>query len=514
MLDGGENQEGRFIALDNPLLREKIEQTIAGITAFKAIARERWEARTISGAGSDIDQRFDQVFADFMSSADGVETALQQAMQSRLSSFEKLQSILVAMVLGLGICFCLLLRQHEKKRVSHILSLQDKEGALRNLRNYLSNIIDSMPSILVGVDPSGEVTQWNYEAERVTGVTINQAVGKNLQQVCPRLAGEMNLASKAISTRQKQIDAKRVRVADKEKRYEDVVVYPLVANGVEGAVIRVDDVTERVRVEEIMVQSDKMLSIGGLAAGMAHEINNPLAGIMQSAQVLSNRLMSEIDTNKRAADEAGTSISAIRRYMQIREIPTMLEQIQQSGSRAAEIVVNMLRYAHKGEGAFSSHNLNELLDRTVDLAGSDYDLLKKYDFRKITITRNYAPTLPLLPCNASMIQQVILNLLRNGAEAMWQHGAEHQPHFILTTAYDAQQKMLSFEIEDNGVGMEETVCKRIFEPFFTTKDVGLGTGLGLSVSYFIIAESHGGQISVESQPGHGTKFIVKLPSET
>ncbi len=124
--------------------------------------------------------------------------------------------------------------------------------------------------------------------------------------------------------------------------------------------------------------------------------------------------------------------------------------------------------------------------------------------------------LPDILCEAGKIQQVILNILRNGAEAMQTEAEQEKgktPHFVLRLAHEQETGRVRIEIEDNGPGMDEAARKRVFEPFFTTKPVGVGTGLGLSVSYFIITENHGGEMSVESTPGEGTTFIISLPLE-
>jgi signal transduction histidine kinase len=244
---------------------------------------------------------------------------------------------------------------------------------------------------------------------------------------------------------------------------------------------------------------------------MAHEINNPLAGMMQTANVMSNRLTNfEMPANLHAAEQAGTSMESIRRFMELRGINEMINTITESGQRVAEIIENMLSFSRKSEVEISSYDLAELLDKTLELAATDYDLRKQYDFKLIKIIKEYEPNLPFVPCERAKIQQVILNVLRNGAEAM-QEVTEVEPQFTLRTRYDRNRQMVCMEIEDNGPGMDETTRRRVFEPFFTTKPVGIGTGLGLSVSYFIITEIHDGEIFVESQPGAGAKFVICLP---
>ena len=412
---------------------------------------------------------------------------------------------------------------HYEGIVYDITDRKRAEEELQRLRNYLGNIIDSMPSVLIGVDSNGNVTQWNSQAQHATGLPPQEAVGRPLDQAFPTLAAQVVHVREAMAARQVRSDPRQARQADGEVRYEDVTVYPLVSNGDQGAVIRVDDVTDRVRIEEMMVQSEKMLSVGGLAAGMAHEINNPLAGMVQTASVMGSRLTNaQLPANRKAAAEAGTTMEAVTAFMEARGILHMLENIQHSGGRAAEIVANMLSFARKGNAAHSTQDLAELLDQTVDLAGSDYDLKKKYDFRQIDIVREYADDVPPVPCEPAKIQQVLLNLLRNGAEAMQGKSEDrrrkigdengYQPRFTLRLAHEKGGNRVRIEVEDNGPGMDAATRKRVFEPFFTTKPTDQGTGLGLSVSYFIITENHGGEMLVASVPEWGTTFTVKLPT--
>ncbi len=381
---------------------------------------------------------------------------------------------------------------------------------LRLAQSYVKNIIDSMPSMLIGVDVNGHVTQWNMQATKVTGISADKAQGRLLKDVVPQMAIEIERIRRAISIREPEKELRKAMNIDGEVRFSDVAIYPLVANGVAGAVIRVDDVTESVRLQEMMIQSEKMLSIGGLAAGMAHEINNPLAGILQNLQVAQNRFKPEMPKNTRIAVECGTDIAAIDRYLQTRDIYTMLDAVRESGMRAAKIVDNMLSFSRKSDSQFVFQSLSEVVDNTIELAGSSYDLKKKYDFRKIDIVREYEEGLPNLPCDRVKLQQVILNILENGAQAFADHAnQEEQPCF--TVRLFRNEDMGCIEIEDNGSGMEEEVRRRVFEPFFTTKEVGQGTGLGLSVSYFIITENHYGTMNVESIVGKGSKFIIMLP---
>jgi len=394
-------------------------------------------------------------------------------------------------------------------------SIKEKISRLSSLQNYLSNIIDSMPSTLIGVDDHGRITQWNKTAEQVTGIQAETAQGQPLSDVLPRMASQMQQIIESIQTRKIRQKRKNPRHTKNGIQYEDVTIYPLIDNGVEGAVIRLDDVTEKVRLEEMMVQSEKMLSVGGLAAGMDHEINNHLASMLQTAGVMESRLSmdSKINANIRAAEQAGTSMESIQAFMESRGIFRMIDTINQSGRRVADIVDNMLSFARKEGAKISLNALEHLLDKTLDLAATDYNLKKEYDFKRIRITKEYQKGgSPKVPCESSKIQQVLLNIFRNGAQAM-QESEQKEPEFIIRTWFHAKKNQVCMEIRDNGPGMDEKRRKRVFEPFYTTKPVGVGTGLGLSVSYFIIKENHDGDIRVESSPGNGAAFIICLPVE-
>jgi len=396
--------------------------------------------------------------------------------------------------------------------VRNINDRKQTEFELNKAQSYINNILNSMPSIVIGVDTDISVTHWNREAENITGISKDKATGQPLEKVLPHMKNEIKRIKKSISSKQLIKENSISNIMEGKSNFSDLTVYPLISNGAEGAVIRVDDVTERVRLEEMMIQSEKMLSVGGLAAGMAHEINNPLAGMLQNAQVILNRLTQKMKKNDEVAKECNTTFEAIQTFMEKRKIVEMLEAINITGKRASKIVENMLSFSRKSESRFSSHDIRKVLDDTIDLAASDYDLKKKYDFRKIKIIKEYDEDVPLVNCERSNIQQVFLNVLRNGAQAMIDKKEEQkdkEPCF--TFRVKQENEIVRIEIEDNGPGMDEETRRRAFEPFFTTKDVSAGTGLGLSVSYFIITEQHKGKMSVESNEEIGTKVCIDLP---
>jgi len=263
-------------------------------------------------------------------------------------------------------------------------------------------------------------------------------------------------------------------------------------------------------VERMMVQSEKVMSIGGLAAGMAHEINNPLALVVGYVPNIKKRLAQDSRKNQRVAEECGLRLDHLATYLEKRDIPSMLDKIHEAGVRINKISSNMLDFSRKAESSeVAHHHVAELLDQAVDLAANVYSPKRVFSFKQIKILREYADDLPQVLCHGNEIQQVFLNLFKNGTEAMAEKEfGEQAPHFILRTYREAD--LVVVEVEDNGPGMTEQVRGRILEPFFTTKPMGEGTGLGLSVSYFIITDRHKGTMEVQSAEGLWTRFKIGL----
>jgi PAS domain S-box-containing protein len=390
-----------------------------------------------------------------------------------------------------------------------ITQLKRAVSEMQRMRSYLKNIIDSMPSMLVGVDPEGRITEWNHRAEQFTGVVAGDAIGKSFGQLLPHLISQLDNVREAVRRREPVRTERLASEADGEVQYSDIVVYPLIANGAVGAVIRVDDVTNRVRIEQMMVQTEKMMSVGGLAAGMAHEINNPLSAIMQGCQNIIRRLSPDLPGNRNTAQALDVDLDKVRMYLEQRGILGFVEDIRSAATRATRIVADMLAFSRRSDAHFVPTHMEEMLETVVRLAASDYDLKKKYDFRQVEIVRDYDNNVGQVYCDRTEIEQVFLNVIKNAAQAMAESGKP--PPYTITLRTRGEPEHVRVEIEDNGPGMDEKTCKRVFEPFFTTKPVGVGTGLGLSVSYFIVTEHHGGNISVSSTPGLGTCFVIRLP---
>ncbi len=432
----------------------------------------------------------------------------------------RLELILGALVIGLVLWRLVILsiRQREKAEALRVQTerldranarLRDVADEIYHMRSYLKNILDSMPSILVGVNDLGCVTQWNISAQKATNMSADEALGRHFVDLFPwakSLSGDLLQAMRTG----RPVHAERMVIREgDELRYSDVMIYPLVANGTHGVVVRVDDITERVHIEQMMVQTEKMMTVGGLAAGMAHEINNPLSGVLQSCQNILRRLSPELESNQAVARSLDLDLQRVGLFLEERGILGFLTAIREAAERASRIVADMLSFSRRSSREFTLVAAHDMLEGVVRLASSDYDLKKNYDFRRIEIVREYDPQLGPVPCDRTEIEQVLFNLIKNAAQAISGNGTQRPGRIVLRTA--KVDGFARIEVEDNGPGMEEKTLQRVFEPFFTTKPPGMGTGLGLSVSYFIVAEQHKGTFSVNSTPGEGTCFVIRLP---
>ena len=240
-----------------------------------------------------------------------------------------------------------------------------------------------------------------------------------------------------------------------------------------GRLILIEDVSQRVRLEDQMVQTEKLTSLGLLAAGVAHEVNTPLAVISNYIQMLAKQLPSDDPRH------------------------TLIEKIVKQTFRASEIVNHLLNFSRTGATEFTEVNLNAVIEETLALVS--------HPFRsaRISVIKNLDPNLPPVLGSVNRLQQVFLNLFLNARDAMPEGG-------MLEVRTAAQNGTVEVEVTDTGVGIPREHLNRIFDPFFTTKGSGRGTGLGLSVSYGIVKE-HAGKIDVRSTPGKGTSFRLEFP---
>lgn len=392
------------------------------------------------------------------------------------------------------------------------LMLEERQRLEQEAKEYhdqLCNIIDSMPSIIAAVDQEGTVIHWNKFAAEKSNISQQQAIGNKIYALLPYIH---NLFPEILQhCRDHRHFQHNVSLRDAAAlRHISVSAYPLSSSGPEQLVIRIDDITEQAHLEEMMVQTEKMMSIGGLAAGLAHEINNPLSIISQAAQNTRRRLANSLPANQKTAAELGIDLDKLQLYLEQRSIMTFLDNISNAVERSADIIKNMLNFTATSEAKREPCPVSPLVDNAIKMAWNDYDLKKKFNFRQTLVQRNIPDDLPEIIGNRIELEQVFFNLLKNAAQAIAEiKDKTVEPEIRLTAKATADHVIITFK--DNGPGISDAVKHRIFEPFFTTKEIGVGTGLGLSVAYFIIVKRHKGQFLVDSAIGQGSTFTIKLP---
>jgi len=361
----------------------------------------------------------------------------------------------------------------------------------RELAAYQAMVLDQTTVLLNTVDAEGRVVTWNRASEQMLGIPGADAVGRRLGiEVAPAadpaqwealwhallqggmVAREVTLLSPSLPPDKREIplhvEARLLRDRDRGRDHDGD------HDGVRGAVIVGLDLRERRGLERQVLRSQKLAAVGLLAAGIAHEINNPLSGVVGYSKLLLERQLPD----------------------NVRE---KVEKIAQSGERCRKIVEGVLLFSRQQDGGERrTVDLRTLIDRV--LAIGEY----QWRMHNIRIIRELDASV-VISADADQIEQVVLNLLSNAADAMPRGGAVTVS--LRRTADDGAE----LSVADQGHGIPEEIQARIFDPFFSTKEIGKGTGLGLAISYGIV-QDHGGDIVVQSAPGHGATFVVTLPA--
>lgn len=270
-------------------------------------------------------------------------------------------------------------------------------------------------------------------------------------------------------------------------------------------------VDELEETQDKLIQSEKMASLGQLAAGVAHEINNPIGFSLSNLNTMTDYIKSifELDSLVMANIESLGEHPLSKNYLESRidndvefiteDIASLLKDSIKGLERVSDIVANLKKVSHIGEIDKSECDINELVEESIKVVWSEL----KYNME---VNTNFG-TLPDYSCHGGELTQVLMNLFINAS-----HACEPQGTLDITTSVQSvnNKQHIEIKVQDNGKGMSKDVLKKIFDPFFTTKAVGVGTGLGLSVSFGII-EKHGGMIDVDSVEGKGTTFVISLP---
>jgi PAS domain S-box-containing protein len=364
-------------------------------------------------------------------------------------------------------------QERERQRIAALTAAAGERD------RYIRNVMESLREGLIGLDREGRITAWNPAMERWCGVAASDLAGRTLFDLNPNLKRE-TLAEPLQRLLRGEIDGFKLDAVDHQTLRGDHVAWNVSASLLRqgglpaGAVLLIEDITERRGLERAAKQSEKLAALGTLAAGLAHELNNPIGIISTRAE-----LMLLDAESKSIPDELAEDLRVIHRHSQ----------------RVARITQGLLSFARSPSGQPGRVDLNRVIDETLLLV--EKTIVKD----GARVRRTLTPDLPMIWGDANALQQVVVNLLTNARDAV-RTGGEI---FIETRAAAQPSGSVQLIVRDTGSGIPPEVLAKIFDPFFTTK--AEGTGLGLSITYGIVRD-HRGTVDVRSTPGEGTTFVL------
>ena len=400
-----------------------------------------------------------------------------------LSSDERVFFYIVADMLAAPLRAAEYARRLESEVVERTMEIEEQ-------RRFTAKIIDSLPVGLYVIDREYRIQAWNRKRETgMQGVSREEAIGRTIFEILHRqpadvLRGEFEDVFKTGRMQQFQIESS----ASGEKRTYRITKIPMRLDDTDVShVITIgEDVTEWREAQERFAQAEKLAAIGTLAAGVMHEINNPLATIGACAEALALQIAEE----------------GVRSARLETSLPESLQLIEHEVQRCKGIVEGVLDFSRPKKSERTLLDINGVLEKTLFL-------LKHHSrFKKLTVRLETQTSLPFVSASEEQLVQVVMALLINAMDSMHERGT-----IVLRTRADAKRSSVIAEVIDQGEGIRSTELSKIFEPFYTTKPPGRGTGLGLSICYSLVAENSG-RIEVESVVGRGSVFRIVLPAAT
>ena len=359
---------------------------------------------------------------------------------------------------------------------------------LRRSESYITEILSSMPLMLIGLNNKNKITQWNHRAEDISGVASVDAVGKDLWKAYPDITVTADQIARALE----QKSAVSIKYSQRGQYHFDITVYPLTDQTDTGVVILIDDVTQKVKSETMLIQRDKMSLMGEMASDMAHDINLPLREMLKS-----------IKTVRQGLTDAPFDPVALKE---------ILEDSVIRGQQARSVIENLMEFSSGGGDAKSQENITDIIDHSIELAEDVLSVTSGLRFQDIDVTVDYAENLPDFACYTTELQQVFLSLIRHACNSLGRiEDDNHKPaiRIAVTQLYDD----LWIRFHHNGVMISADDQQYLFESFATEEKTNnqYDTDQRLSFTHFIITEQHHGQIAVISDEDQGTTFSIQLP---
>lgn len=403
----------------------------------------------------------------------------------------------------------------ERKQVE--MSLKDAKDRAERAAQERAGILAAVDVFFIYVDSDGCVTEWTIRAEQTFDIAGSQALGKLLQELpiswnWDEVVGLMQSPGGQTKFRLHQ--------GERGERFIGMTVTPIIQEQGTGHIFMGKDITDQLKLDHEIAQSQKLESIGQLAAGVAHEINTPIQFVGDNIMFLNDnfigilralgqyqRLLEAVKTNTCSptlieACEA-TNVQADLEYL-VSEIPAAILQSGEGISRVSAIVRAMKEFAHPGSNEKAEVDLNNAIMSTITVASNEWKYVSD-------MQTHLDPSLPPVPCLVGEFNQVVLNIIINAAQAIADVVRDTAKKGTITVSTECVGDQAEIRIADTGYGIPEFIRTKIFDPFFTTKEVGKGTGQGLAIARSVVVDKHGGSIAIESDVGRGTTFVIRLP---
>lgn len=382
-------------------------------------------------------------------------------------------------------------------------------STIQEVEKLLTDTINFMPSSMIIMDKHFKITNLNHLAEKESGFSTKTASGKYLFDLFPYLKNYKERFNFSIEKRIIQQIDQITLTTDSGVKNISVLIYPLSGED-KNMVVRIDDISSRIQFEQIVMQRDRLASIGTLTAGVAHEINNPVNFIYSSTEPLKKDLKDVFTVLGKYSDlklsqdntDFSTKLDVIEKLKKsmdfgygVDEVNRLIEGLKEGANRTENIVKNLRVFSSDEKDKMKKTNIHDGIESTLLLLQGLYQ-------DRINIIKQYEK-LPEIECLSGKINQVIMNIVTNAIDAIPDKG-----EIIINTEQD--QDFIRLSVKDNGIGISKENISKVFDPFFTTKPVGKGTGLGLSIASSIM-KTHHGSIEVKSELGQGAEFTIILP---
>ncbi len=399
------------------------------------------------------------------------------------------------------------------------------EEALHRAHRANTLLLATIPSILIGVDDDGRISQWNPAAEHTFAIAAEQVVGRPFKKC--RILWHMMKMEEAVATC--VTEGKPLRLDDVFFVRPDgrdgllgITLTPVTGSDgrAEGCLLLASDITDRRHLESQLSQAQKLESIGQLAAGIAHEINTPTQYVGDNIRFLEEAftdlttlltqfqtLLEAARTGTLAPEVVAATDAAIEEadldYLND-EIPTAIHQSLEGIERVNTIVAAMKEFSHPSQAEKHPTDLNKQIESTITVSRNEWKYVAE-------LTTDLDPNLPPVLCLAAELNQVFLNIIVNAAHAIRDVVGDSGDKGQITVTSRQHGPWVEIRIRDTGSGIPDHARARVFDPFFTTKEVGKGTGQGLSISHSVVVDKHGGTLTFETEMGKGTVFVIRLP---